>query len=391
MLVFVAVFILLGSAFGSWPPQNIVYDLGHFPGGTWAEAFSINSSGLVVGFGDAPISTPDGTELYTRPLAVPVFGPKAGQWFDLGTLGGERTDAHVMAMGVSDDGMIVGHAAISGDTIIHGFAWTPKTLMVDLGTLGGDYTYSAAANVNHSGTLIVGLGFPDWTPGAWRPDVSVPVVWKPRTVWSPGGPHTVWTIYQLNTTGIESSTSWVTQAANDAGQIIGLANSNATGYSLAVLWNPFPHGAGWQVLQLPTRTDYPNVIANDINESGQIVGNVAAADWSTSYPALWTPLDPSRSKYHLHIFTGLTGLKQPWAEALSINDVGDIVGDSYDANLNDYATRWNINDPDSIHLLGLPGDWSWAVRVNNSRVVVGGYGFGNGPAQTAAVKIMARP
>jgi len=61
----------------AFPSKNIkVYDLAHYPGGTWAEPRGINDFGVVVGFGD--IASGD-----MRPIGVPLFGPNAWQWFDL--------------------------------------------------------------------------------------------------------------------------------------------------------------------------------------------------------------------------------------------------------------------------------------------------------------------
>ena len=65
--------------------QNVVYDLGNYPGGTWSEPRGINNHGLVVSFGDIPSG-------FTRPVTASISGPTIGQWSDLGTLGGDRTD-----------------------------------------------------------------------------------------------------------------------------------------------------------------------------------------------------------------------------------------------------------------------------------------------------------
>ena len=49
----------------------------------------LNDLGVIVGRGDVPPIGPDGVG-YTHTLAVPLFGPHAGKWIDLGTLGGEQ-------------------------------------------------------------------------------------------------------------------------------------------------------------------------------------------------------------------------------------------------------------------------------------------------------------
>jgi probable HAF family extracellular repeat protein len=341
--------------------QDAVYDLGHYEGGTWAESRGINDYGLVVGFGDIPSG-------YTRPVAVPLFGPTAGQWFDLGTLGGDRTDYEVMSMGVADTGMIVGHSAIQGDTYVHGFAWSPEGGMVDLGTLANrGHNFSLAAGVNKLGTLIVG-----WSSSEFAGQDSLPVVWTPKVVWGKKGSGIAWKIHKLDTKGFWKATYWWASSVNDSGQIVGTA-VNPDGTEIGVLWNPLPDGKSWKIMQLPASPDYPNAGPNFINENGEIAGYLAAPDWSTWFPGLWEP-QTGNPAYNLTRLTSLTGFEQGWAEATGMNDRGDIVGDSYDANGNDLATRWSKKKPNSIKQLGFPGTWSFASQVNNDRYAVGSYG-----------------
>ncbi|MGA2363417.1 MAG: hypothetical protein ABSG73_13280 [Candidatus Aminicenantales bacterium] len=366
--------IIQSSSAQANPGRTIkVYDLGYYPGGTWSEPRGINDFGVVVAFGDIASG-------YTRPIGVPLFGPKAFQWFDLGTLGGDRTDTEVMCMGVADTGMIVGHSAIPGNEIVHAFAWTPKSGIVDIGALGDDHSFSLAYNVNKSGTLIVG-----WSSSEFMGPESLPVVWTPKVMWGRHGPAITWKIQKLDTTGFEGANSWYATAVNDFGQIIGTATT-ADGFQIAVLWNPLPGGKEWKIMQLPVPPDDPNAAPSDINNKGEIVGYFEAADLSVSFPALWKPMVPRRSVYDVTRLTTLTGSEQGWAEANGINDVGDIVGDSYDANWNWFATRYSTQDPSFIKVLGFPGTWSWAYRVNNNHIAVGSYGSDTIPENTAAVK-----
>jgi probable HAF family extracellular repeat protein len=361
-IVFPAVLLLIGSAQLTWAQKAQFYDLGHYPGGTWAEPRGISEAGIVVGFGDIASG-------YTRPIGVPLFGRDAGQWFDLGTLGGERTDTEVMCMGIAQTGMIVGHAAIP-DTTVHAFAWTKKFGMVDIGTLADDsnfkgYTWSLAYNVNKSGTLIVGWGSTEWMGRS-----SLPVVWT-REVPARHETAITWKIQKLDTTGFEQFHWWYATAVNNYGQIIGTA-ANDDGVGIAVLWNPVPGKEGWEIMQLPVPGNYPNAAPSDLNDRGEIVGYLAAPDWSTWFPALWKPVGHQRSAYDV---TWLPALAS-WggAEASGINDEGDIVGDSYDANGNDVATRWSTRNLTFIEALSFPGTWSWAGAVNNDGIVTGSYG-----------------
>jgi probable HAF family extracellular repeat protein len=356
-----------------------VYDLGYYPTGSWSEPRGINDAGLVVAFGD--IDSASTCCDYVRPIAVPLFGPNAFQWFDLGTLGGDRTDAKVMCMGVSDTGMIVGHSALLGGEPVQAFAWTRNAGMVDIGALGNGRDWSLAYGVNKSGTLIVG-----WSSSQFLGPDSLPVVWTPRLTFGPHGLSTTWTIQQLDITGFEGATYWNAGSVNDLGQIIGTAVA-ADGTEIAVLWNPILGRKNWKIMQLPLPSNYPNAWPDDINDKGQIVGGFATVDWSTQVPALWNPMHSPNNTYKPILLTTLVGSNQGWAEAEGINDLDDIVGYSYDAEWNMYATRFCTQNPNFIEVIGFPGTWSWAYRVNDDRIAVGSYGSDSVMENTVAAKL----
>lgn len=366
-IVFSAVLLLIGSAQGTWAQKAKVYDLGHYPGGTWAEAWDISNSGVVVGMGDIASG-------YLRPIGVPLLGPKAGQWFDLGTLGGEGTGTlfeDVMCMAITDAGMIVGHAVTAGGDV-HAFAWTPKSGMVDIGTLEG-HPFSLAYGVNKAGTLIVGL-----SGSAWLTEDAVPVVWTPKVVWKSGVPTTIWNIEKLDTKGFEADTYWYAVGVNNFGQIVG-TTTEPDGVEITVLWNPAPDGKGWNIVKLPGSSDYPYAWPNDINEKGEIVGAVASPDSGTALPALWRKGSPSGNIWNLTVLPTLSGLPQGWNVAWGINRLGDIVGVSNDADWNWFSARWSTKDPTFVQPLAFPaalepGAWSLALKVNDNGIAAGGYG-----------------
>ena len=344
-------------------------DLGHFKGGAWAEACETNNAGIVVGFGNI-------RQGYTRPLFVFATGPNAGKWFDLGTLGGERTDWKVMAMGVSDTGIISGHSALKDGTI-HAFVWTPDAGMLDIGTLNGD-AYSASSNMNRMGTVVTGWSGPRFLDFS-DPNVttSTPVVWTPSPKWQGGKLVTVWNIQRLDTTGFDSNKLWLPNAANDYAQVVGLSVSPA-GMDAPMLWTPLPGERGWSVSQLPIPPGFDQAGANDINDKGEVAGWVAPADWSMWFPVVWKPLDTSRTTYTYVLLTSLSGSVQDgnggWAEANGINDLGDVVGDSWDASgNNDVAVVWNLRTPDTVQSLGLPDAWNVAAKINDLRMIVAYY------------------
>jgi probable HAF family extracellular repeat protein len=369
-IVFSAALLLIGSARGIRAQEVRFYNLGHYPHGTWAEPRDINVSGVVVGFGDIRSG-------YIRPIGVPIFGPHAGQWFDLGTLGGDMTVNEVMCMAIADTGMIVGHAAIHGNEIVHAFAWTPQSGMVDIGTLAdlghSGYNFSLAYGTNKSGTLIAG-----WSGTGFESADTLPVVWTPKVVWNWGQWKTTWQIHKLDTNGFKGASAWTAMFANDSGQIIGTATT-ADGVQIGVVWNPLPNGEGWKIMKLPVfSNDYPSAEPTDINNNGEIVGDIATQDWSSYFPALWKPVEPSGKAYSVTVLPTLAGYLQGVGDGEGINDLGDIVGGSTDANGNYLATRWSTKDPHFVPMLlpapTSPDGWSWATKVNNKGVAAGSYG-----------------
>lgn len=348
----------------SAPTHNAeVYDLGHYPGGTVALSYGINEKGVVVGRGDIP-------EGYTRPIGVPLFGPNAGQWFDLGTLGGERTDYMVACSAIADTGMIVGWSALPGGEPVHAFAWTPKSGMVDIGSLSSERNWSLASTVNKSGTLIAG-----WSASGWSTPDQLPVAWTREVVAGPQGPAITWNIHQLDTTGFEQFTWTSAMGVNNFGQISSIGVNADYTNEIVALWNPLPGGKGWKIMQLPVTSDYPYAWAYGMNDKGEIAGAVISVDYSITVPAVWKPVNQRRSTYSLTRLPTLTGSDQGWAQAWSINNLGDIVGVGFDAYGNVQATHWSTRDPSFIEVLPFPGPgiFSWAAKVNDRRIVVGNY------------------
>jgi probable HAF family extracellular repeat protein len=204
------------------PDKGKIWELGTYPGGTWFSTWHINDLGVIVGLGDVPGL--DGV-LSNHTLTVPLFGPRAGKWIDLDTLGGVQPQGWEEPFTeISDTGLVVSHSTTQ-DGQVHGVAWTKETGMVDLGTLAdthdpryASYNTSYAIGTNKLGTLIVGGSGVDQNP-----DVGflAPIVWTPSKEWMNGKFVTKWKIHKLDTAAFPDF-SWVAWGVNDYGQIVGV-------------------------------------------------------------------------------------------------------------------------------------------------------------------------
>ncbi|HTT21326.1 MAG TPA: hypothetical protein VMG82_20525 [Candidatus Sulfotelmatobacter sp.] len=293
---------------------------------------------------------------------IELFGPRAGQWSDMGALGAYEGWFNWPL--IADSGLMVGYTAV-GD-YVHGFVWTGSSGKTDLGALpelGINNTQAIA--VNKLGTLVAGQ--------AWIDTIGLvyPIVWTPSVGWDAGRMTVTWKIHTLPTA--KGFPYGFVLGINDSGQMAA-AVYNDDGINVAALWSPIAGGKGWKLSQLPRSRDWPNVaIAGDINEKGEIVGDVLSLDFAYGYSSLWQPVDRKRQTYKLTLLPNISGL--PGGDtAEGINDAGDIVGASWDENSNMYAVRWSTKDLGSVQLLGFPGDWSLAFRVNEFGIATGTYG-----------------
>jgi len=349
------------------------WELDTYPGGTWFTTWHINDLGMIVGLGDvSPIDDGSG---YTHTLEVPLFGPNAGEWIDLGALTVEQPIGCGEPLdGISNTGLVVS-GSITSDGHMHAVAWTRETGMVDLETLAetGDPRYanhnsSYALATNKRGTLIVGGSGVDQDAYS---GFDAPVVWTASKEWRNGKFVATWKIHALDTSAYPDF-SWLPWGVNDYGQIVGVGgdNNNPQTTVIGALWNPRVDDKGWRkVMPLPPSADYPFTDPYGINENGEIAGMVATNDWGIWLPTLWKPLDRTRTTYSrvmmlplpLGVFTN--------AEAVGINDLGDIVGDTWnDDGSVDLAVRWTTKNLKFSELLKFPADWSFSWGVNNNRI-----------------------
>ena len=301
--------------------QSKIWELGT-PGGTWASMGDANDFGVAVAQGELP----DGS---THNFAVPLFGPRAGEWIDLGTLGGTESGWDEGLVTISDTGLIVGHSASTDQDRPHAIAWTEKSGVVDLGALADagypTYNSSYAAGVNKMGTLIVGWSGVEQSCLGCAP--TLPVVWTPTVVWKNGQLVTKWKIHKLDTAGFGVITRWYPWAVNDFGQIVG-EGSGDNGEFVGVIWTPLRNGK-WKLTRLPGVADYPASEPFNINDRGEVSGNIEPADGSVWLPAFWKPLDPSRKTYSNPIVLPMPdgGFANCYTDG--INELGDLTGECW--------------------------------------------------------------
>lgn len=269
---------------GFWYHGGTSTDLGLLAGYVDGFAYSINGSGQIAGWCDAPVGTERAfldnggvmdnlgtlgvlpatgySEAYAINNAAQVVGTatltntsinhavlySGGGKKDLGSLGGPTYNSS--AFGLNNFGVIVGSSEVLTSINVHAFSYS-NDVMSDLDTLPGG-SYSRANAVNDSG-VIVG-----------EADVAVGVGTQVHAFTCANGPSSM---QDLGTLGGTLSSAY---AINNAGQIVGYA-LNSNGVSRAFLYDGsrmldlndlIPPASGWTNLEA----------AVGINDAGQIAG-----------------------------------------------------------------------------------------------------------------------
>jgi probable HAF family extracellular repeat protein len=126
-----------------------------FPGDSDGFAYSINDLGQVVGASGPCTAFNANLGVYMAPKHAMLW--EGGAAINLGNLGGDGLGGGNHACAINNNGQVVGHSDLTGDTTFHTFLWTWETGMKDLGTLPGDFA-STAISLNDPG-VIVGASF----------------------------------------------------------------------------------------------------------------------------------------------------------------------------------------------------------------------------------------
>ena len=287
-------------------------------GGDSSYAHSINEHGQVVGWSE----TSTGDEH--------AFFWENGIMTDLGTLGGIKSRAY----GINNSGQIVGYAYNSSNDS-HAFLWE-NGVMLDLGTLGGNR--SDARAINNIG-MVVGNSADE---GGF--------------IWEDG------IMNELGTAGT------FPYGINENGQVVGTKNILGATYPYAFIWegdglvdlNTKAAGSSWNLLH-----------AHSINNNGEIVGQGIK---DGKVPAFL---------YSNGAVTNLGTLEDnTHSAAQSINEIGQVVGNSYSFEVERKAFLWEQGEMYYLgDLLGLDSGWDYLERasaINNNGYIVGrGYKDGD--------------
>jgi probable HAF family extracellular repeat protein len=294
-----------------------------------SRAYGINDNGQVVGYSStAPNSLQNHAFLYSN-----------GTMTGLGTLGGTSSYAY----DINNAGKIVGHAFTANNAAQHAFLYSNNT-MTDLGSLAGTKGTSRAFAINNN-DQIVGFtgrtGYSYFRPFLYSNGIMTDLDARGNT----GGGYAY---------GI-----------NDNNEVVGSTRS-------AALYNR-DHAALYskgQTTDLGTLGgEFPASTANDINDSGHIVGYS-----NTAVGGNHAFLYKDNALIDLGTLAGGTT-----SSALAINNKGQIVGTSF---LNGLQTAFLYDGTTMRNLNGLlPGNSGWklgyAEDINNLGQIVG-WGSHNG-------------
>jgi probable HAF family extracellular repeat protein len=325
---------------------NPVVDLGPPEVPSYSEGDALNASGLVAG--DAQ----DGTGQFA--FLSSGNGTPMTRIYD--RLGGSKIYPSGFPSPMNDLGQLTGYAYIAGDSVYHAFLWkNDGSPLLDLGTLGGDFSNGAAINaagqvagraqrpgntVSHAvvwtnnGTKIQDLGTLSGGGSSYSccinasgqvAGVSHVRTTKPQTrrnhafFWRNDGTP----MQDLGTLGGAESFAY---AFNDAGQVAGSANTK-NGAVHAFVW--MNDGTAMRDLGSFGGTSSSAI---DINFSGQVTGNATLAGNAVSHAFLWR--NDGTKIQDLNKLIDPTDPLKPYVTLTHgdfINDFGDIVADGTDS------------------------------------------------------------
>jgi probable HAF family extracellular repeat protein len=238
-------------------------------GGNNGFAAGDNNLGQIAGWAETPIHDPTCIPPQVLQFEAVVYGPKQNQIQQLPPFPGDVDGA---ATAINDPGQVVGISgicanAIGGASAAHAVLWENGT-PTNIGNLGG-VAWNTPTAINNKGVVI---GFSD-LPGdsAGSPNYHA-------FLWTKSGGMT-----DLGT--LPGDTMSVAWGINAQGQVVGQSIGSAG--SRAFLWQ---NGVMTDLNTLVAHGPLSLVYANDINESGEIVGGAYNSATGDSPAFLAVPL-----------------------------------------------------------------------------------------------------
>jgi probable HAF family extracellular repeat protein len=280
-------------------------ELGALAGGSFSQGFGLNNRGFVAGIGDIPNPNVDRAFLYT---------PKTGM-LDLGSLNG----------GASEGFAINGRKEVTGfadvPSAFHAFLASPRRGMKDLGTLGGD--------------LSVGYGINDRAQVAGWSNLTVGVTTHHAFLVDKTG------MYDLGTLGGDTSEAW---AVNNAGQVAGFA------FTASGAYHAFLDTAG-TMLDLGTLGGTTSA-AYGVNDQGQVTGTAQVGTGSHAF------------LYSNGAMEDLGTLGGSLSTGYGLNNLGQVVGSSQFGGMASHAFIYSDGQMVDLNSLIPPG-----VTLSDARAI----------------------
>jgi len=310
----------LGTLGGAFSQAKAVNRQGHVVGTSqdalgrsrafvWKEGAGIADVGASIGVSSSANDISERDEIVggadTGFGAFHAYLCSEGMTFDLGTLGGDESEA----LALNRLGQVVGHSRTRGGPAKHAFFVPEAGRLLDLGSLGGDGAMSVAHDLNDQG-CVVGLA----ETGA-------------------GHPHAfLWTAARgMRDLGGIGTASSMALGVNNPGDIVG-------GSGRAFLWTERDGMVDLGTLE----GGGPTSCANDINDLGCIVGvsQLGATDQrgrAVTHAFLRTPEGTM-------VDLGTLGGEHSAAVAISQEQDGSvwIAGHSHDQTGAVRAVRWSV-------------------------------------------------
>jgi probable HAF family extracellular repeat protein len=252
--------------------SSTALDLGTL-GGPNSEAYGINDSGKIVGYGDA-----------TNGSYAAFWNNSSSSPLSLGGLGG----SYSAALGINDSGQIVGWAYTTGNAAYHGVLWSnSSSAAVDLGTLGGIYSY--ASGINNSQQIV------GWAYTA-NNAAQHAAIW-PSSTNAPIDLGTLGGLYSY------------ANSINNSGQVVGVSFMADNVTQHAAVWSTITNAPIDLNTVIPSTSGWVLSYASAINDGGEIVGYGSVGGNSHAFALIPTTPPPgnlSITKVGTNIFLGFS-------------------------------------------------------------------------------------